>query len=166
MTLVIENGTNVANANSYTTLAEIRAYALARGVTLPAVDATLEIAAIKAMDYLESIRAQYQGLKTYSTQALQWPRTGVWIDNVEFPSTSIPKLLKDAQCQLCIELNNGIDIMPTSTGYGIKREKVDLIETEYDVNIGTSISYMRAVVALLDPLLKVFKGFSLSALRV
>ena len=46
MALIIENGTNVAGANSYATLTEILAFAALRGVTLSAVDATLEILAI------------------------------------------------------------------------------------------------------------------------
>ena len=50
MALVIEDGSRVAGANSYVTLAEARAFASARGVTLSAVDATLEPFVIKAFD--------------------------------------------------------------------------------------------------------------------
>lgn len=163
MTLIIENGTNVAGANSYATLTEIRAFASARGVTLSAVDATLEVQAIKAMDYLESLRDSYKGTKKYSDQSLQWPRLDVLVDGYELASTSIPTLLKNSQAQLCIEIHNGVDIMPTSTGGSIKREKVDVIEIEYQPS-ASSIQKMRAFEGFLSPLLK--SGFAFRTLRV
>lgn len=163
MTLIIEDGTKIANANSYATLAEIRAFAALRGVTLSAVDATLEVQAIKAMDYLESLRDSYKGTKKYSDQALQWPRLDVWVDGYQLASTTIPVLLKNAQCQLCIEINNGVDLMPTSTGGSIKREKVDVIEIEYQPS-ASSIQKMRAFEGFLSPLLQ--SGFAFRTLRV
>lgn len=163
MTLIIEDGTNVAGANSYATLTEIRAFAALRGVTLSAVDATLEILAIKAMDYLESLRGDYQGIKVYEDQALQFPRSDVYVDGFILASTTIPVLLKNAQCQLCIELHNGVDILPTSTGGSIKREKVDVIEIEYQPSVST-IQKMRAFNALIEPLLK--SGFAFRTSRV
>lgn len=163
MALIIENGTNVAGANSYTTLEEIRAFALARGFALTNVDVDLEVLAIKAMDYLESLRGSYQGTKVYENQELQFPRSDVYVDGFLLASTTIPVLLKNAQCQLCIELHNGVDIMPTSTGGSVKREKVDVIEIEYQPSVST-IQKMRSFNALIEPLLK--SGFAFSTLRV
>ena len=51
MALVIEDGSEVSTANSYVTVAEIRTYATTRGVTtIPAVDAEVEVLAIKSME--------------------------------------------------------------------------------------------------------------------
>lgn len=131
MTLVIEDGSNVANANSYVTLDEIRDFAQARNETMPSDDAALEGMAIQAMDYLEGLRSKYQGKKTYSDQPLQWPRSGVLIDCASWPEDKIPKELKNAQCQLCIEQLTFPDLSPSSDGFAVSREKVDVIEVEY-----------------------------------
>lgn len=153
MALTIEDGTIVANAVSYVTAAEARAYALARGVTLSAVDAEVEQLLIRAMDYLEAKRAQYQGAKVDPLQSLQWPRTDVIIDCNEFPFDEIPNELKKAQCQLALEAHNGIDLMPTRSGGFVKLEKVGPIETQFSEKVGAGVSPdMTAVDALLSPL--------------
>lgn len=168
MALVIEDGSLVTGATSYVTVAEARAYASARGVTLPAVDGDVEQLAVKAIDYLEAQRARYQGSKVDADQDLQWPRVNVVIDGNEYPETSIPKVLKSAQCQLMIEAANGVDLMPTRTGGFVKKEKVDVIETEYSEKIGTGVQPdMTAVEALLAPLFNATgSGFALTTLRV
>lgn len=131
MALIIEDGTMVATANSYATLIEIRAYALERGVTLPTVDAAVEVMAIKAIDYMESLRSKYKGFAASVTQALCWPRTCVYIDGILVDSTKIPVLIKKAQMQLVIDLNAGFELMPTIEGASVKKEVVGPIETEY-----------------------------------
>lgn len=154
MSLVIENGSIVAGANSYVTIAEAKAYASARGLALPAADADIEPLLISAMDYLESKRTEYQGTKADPlTQALQWPRAGVYIDCVEIASDVIPKELKDAQCRLACEQFAGVAIMPTKTGPFVTEETVGPLTTKYDASRGSgSIPDMTAVDALLAPL--------------
>lgn len=165
MTLIIEDGTNVANANSYVTLTEARTYATARGITLSTVDATLESQLIQAMDYLEAQRAKYQGNKTYETQSLQWPRTNVWIDSYQFSPGGIPQLLKNAQCQLAMELHSGILLLPTVTDGAVKREKIDVIEVEYIESSISSSAILKKVDSLLQPLFRT-NAFSLGTVRV
>lgn len=131
MALVIENGSLVAGANSYVSVADCRAYAAARQSTLPVDNTAVEAALIVAMDYLESLRADYQGSKVEPTQALQWPRTGVVIDGTAWPADAIPPELRNAQCQLAIEGAAGTDLMPTSDGRELIREKIDVLENEW-----------------------------------
>jgi len=143
MTLIIEDGTNVAGANSYATLTTIRAYAVARGVTtLSAVDATLEAQVMKAMDYIEAQRSKYQGEQTYKTatvaQALQWPRKNVLIDCIALDDATIPQELIDAEGELTIQIAAGVELYPTTTGNFVIREKIDVIDTSYSEKIGTS----------------------------
>jgi hypothetical protein len=114
MPLIVEDGTGVANANSYVNIAYARAYALERNYTLPASDATLEQYLIRAMDWLEAKRASFQGSKTLATQALQWPRLDVYIDCEEFASNAIPVELKKAQAELAIAINSGSALFPPS----------------------------------------------------
>ena len=162
MALVIETGVGSSSSTSYVTVAEARAYALARGVTLSSTDSVVEVQILKAMDFLQALTQSYQGCKTWPPalgqydheQALAWPRTGVVIDGYSLNSDKIPQTLKDAQCQLVIEIFNGVDIMPTGTGAAIKREKVDVLETEYaNAYTNASSPTLTKVYALLKPIM-------------
>ena len=152
MSLVIEDGSGLSTSSSYVTVAEARAYALARGVTLPEVDATVQTLLIKAMDYLEAKRSRYQGYKASEDQALQWPRCYVWIDGYSVDSNEIPTILKNAQCQAAMEISDGVDPLPTGTGNGIKSEAVGPLSTTYATSTVAPTPTMRKVDALLRPL--------------
>ena len=73
--IVVEDGTNVPDANSYVTVEELVQYSADRGILLPVDDAEKEILLIKAMDYLELADNEYVGLRSYPDQLLSWPRT-------------------------------------------------------------------------------------------
>lgn len=153
--MIIEDGSIVANANSYVDLADARAYAVTVGETLPADDGELEALLIKAKNYLEALRDKYKGNKVSSTQSLQWPRYPVKIDGFEIAADYIPAELISAQSQLAIDQNNGIDIQPNKEGAFIIKEKVGPLETEYSQSVGTGTQpTLTTVDALLNPLLK------------
>lgn len=169
MSLIIEDGSIVANANSYATVPEIQAYALARGFNLPTTVDDVEVLALKAMDFLEGKRAYYQGSKTNpANQELQWPRTGVKIDCFDFPSDAIPKELGNAQMQLCIESYNGIDLQPTTEQGFVTEDTVGPLTTKYSEKVGTSTGpNMTAVDSLLQPLYNPCgSGFALKTVRL
>jgi hypothetical protein len=134
MALVVEDGTIVAGANSYNSLAELRAYASSRGVTL-GVDSVIEAQSLQAMDYLESLN--YKGTPVEpDVQDLTFPRTGIHLDGRYLAADTIPKNLKSAQAQLVIELVNGTTFWSNTTAGAVlpdkvKKEKVDVIEVEY-----------------------------------
>jgi hypothetical protein len=159
MALVVEDGTSVAGANTYVSLADAREFALDRGVTLPADDPTASALIIKAMDYIESFRSQYQGTKTSSTQSLQWPRNCVEIDGDPFPNDSIPAELIAAECQGVMEIFAGADLQANSGGQMVKVEKVDVIEQQFMTAAemgsatGMTINFTK-INALLEPLFK------------
>lgn len=165
MTLIIETGEGLANANSYATVAELQEYALMRGETLPTEGQ--EVLLVKAMDYLEQFTATstpaYKGVPLTNTQALQWPRTGA----VSGPA--IPRQLKAAQCQLAIEAID-YDLMPSNDGFAVAREQVDVLEVEYATGGRLSGKTMPAtptfpkVKALLDPLMRI--GIKLRSVRI
>lgn len=153
MTITVEDGSIVAGANSYVSLAEARAYATARAKPLPTDDTALEALLILSVDYLEAQRARYQGSKVDATQELQFPREGVYIDGVPLDATAIPSILKQAQIRLAMEANAGVDLMPTRSGAFVKKEEVGPIVTEYSEKVGISVQpEMSAVEALLEPL--------------
>lgn len=165
MTLIIEDGSGVENANSYVSVAQAKAYAAARGVTLGS-DAVVEQQLIKAMDFLEAFRSDFQGCKTDPAQPLQWPRENVYIDSELFLYDAIPAELKAAQCQLVIEQFNGVDLNPTVSGQFVVREKVGPIDTQYSEKIGSSGQpQLNTVNNFLAPLLN-YNSSYLSTVRV
>lgn len=157
MALTIEDGTGVANAESYASVAELDVFAVARGVTLSAVEADKEVLLRAAFDHVEALRADFKGTKANTGNTFsQWPREDVQIDGEDITNTTIPKELKNGQMQLAIDLQD-LDggLAPTGTGQAIKREKVDVIETEYQDggSIAPQPVFAKAF-QFLNPLLK------------
>lgn len=109
MTLVVENGTGVANANTYASDADFVAYAAARGVTIPTTGGARELLLIKAMDVLESYDARFVGSRVARDQALAWPRAGVVVNGWDYASNDLPVQLKQAQLLLALEVQDGVD---------------------------------------------------------
>jgi hypothetical protein len=160
MALVVENGSLVTGANSFVSVAEARAFAAARASNLPESDEAVEAAAVVAADFLETFAARFKGSKVDpEIQALTWPRKDVVLDGWAVPITTIPQALKNAQCQLIIEAANGLDLMPTGTGREIIREKIDVIETQYQPGAGGSPQpFLTKALAFLEPLLSTGAG--------
>ncbi|AUM59726.1 hypothetical protein [Pseudomonas phage PMBT14] len=127
MALIIEDGTGVTGANSYASVAEIRAYCEARGIELPPEDAGVEVMAVNAFDYIESLEARFKGHRVF--QRTSWPRDCVCVGREELPNNVIPWQVKEAQCQATAEATEQ-DLMPNITT-AVKREKVDVLEVEY-----------------------------------
>ena len=146
MAIIVENGSIVANANSYVSAADLTAYATARGITLTADE---DILLIKAMDYIESLN--YQGIKKTIDQPLQWPRAYVWLDSYYFPTDQIPSQLKNGQMQTAIAIDQGNDPLDVVAPQ-VKREKVDVIEIEY-MDGTNAVNIVKAINAMLYKLL-------------
>lgn len=154
MALIIEDGTGVVGANSYIDATEARAYATARGLSLPVADAEVEQLLIKAMDFIEAFRGEFQGLKTSADQSLQWPRTGAALDGYDLAVDSIPTVLKSAQAQLAADANLQ-DLMPVGAGKEVVMEKVDVVQVQYAETGDTNPQpIFTKAEALLKPLLK------------
>lgn len=148
MALIVEDGTGVANANSYADLTTLRAYALARGVTLSADDAVLEAQATNAMDYLDT-----KGLGLLS---LSFPLDNDKLCN-RVPLAETLARLSQAQGQLCMEQHVGVDLSPTRTDAFVTEETVGPITTKYSDRIGGGAGtdpMMLTVDSLLKPLLR------------
>lgn len=125
MTIVVEDGSIVTNANSYVSEAELSAYATARGVTLVG---DTEVLLIKAMDYIES--QAFKGAKWTRDQPLQWPRANVSVDGYWLDPNVIPQLLKNAQMQAAISIDSDVDPL------------ADIPRLESSVTVGPiSVSY-------------------------
>ena len=81
LTLTVEDGSIVANANSYASLDQIKAYNAQRNVALPTTgDDAIIALAMQAMDYLEAYEPRWKGDRAQPLlQALSWPRQNVYM---------------------------------------------------------------------------------------
>lgn len=131
MSLVVEDGSVVEDANSYASVLDARLYATARGVALPDDDSAVEALLIQAMDYVESKRDKFQGYKASPSQKLQWPRTNVILDREPFPDDEIPSELVWAQAQLAIDAMTTPLFTTSPNSRSVIKERVDVIETAY-----------------------------------
>lgn len=169
ISIIVENGTNVANANSYNSIIELRSFALNRGVELPSVDDKVAVMAIKATDYLETKAEEYKGLPTYPDQSLQHPRTGVFIYGVEQPSNLIIKQLKTAHAMLVLAVNEGLSLLPNYSPQDyVIEETVGPIKTKYSDPSSVGIeNTFTGVDKFLEPLInKGLNSFSIQTIRV
>ena len=139
--LNVEDGTGLSNADSYASLAEANLYHANHGnVDWSDIDATTKEQLLrKATDYMVAqYRLQYAGYRRYSTQSLDWPRLYVpLIDSLSanvFPQyvdfDIVPVTVKNACAELALKAYTAI-LMQDLT-QGVIREKVDVIEVEYD----------------------------------
>lgn len=154
ISIIVEDGTGVANANSYVSVEDARAYASARGTELPSDADEVASMLIRASDYLEAQECRYQGKRVSPSQALAWPRTGVFLNCDAVPPNVIPKSLIGAQVQLAMAINAGFDLQPNISPQDyVTREKVGPIETEYadPTKVGIMPTF-GAANALLAPL--------------
>lgn len=128
----------------YTTDDAFIAFALARGVTVTAPNAA--IALTKALDYMET--RQYKGYKTDDKQVLDWPRQYVYVDNVLLDSATVPSGIIKAQHVIALSIANGYDPLATIER-AVKREKVDVLEVEYQPN-ASATPVLRSINAALS----------------
>jgi hypothetical protein len=153
MTIIVEDGTGLADAESYISVGDANTYHAARGNTDWAAlsDADKESALRRATDYmLQAYRSRWSGQRATSTQALDWPRYGVIVDWFELSSDVVPVAVERACAELALRASSAD--LAADLERGIKRQKVDVIETEYDTASPQQKRY-RAVDNLLAPYL-------------
>ena len=134
-TIIVEDGSIVANANSYVTTAEFTQYCADRNITISGTYGDESELLILSMDYFE--QQPFRGIKFIETQPLQFPRSDLFIDGYLTNSSQIPELVKDAQITIAISIMAGNDPLST-VDRAVKREKVDVIEVEYMDNASIS----------------------------
>lgn len=153
MSLVVENGTGVPGAQSYLTVAELRAFATQRALTLPVDDSEVEPLLIKACDFLAL--KSYIGTIAVDGQGLDWPRlaTGYYSVSDGVYTFKIPDRLKTAQAMLALEAQNGDLTWATRPGK-YKKTKMSALYVEFAADTDRASGLrMDAVDSLLQPLL-------------
>ena len=150
ITLVIEDGTGVVNANSYITVAEAKAYAESRGVTLGSDD-SIAANLVLAADYMETT-GPYKWYPYSDSQALVFPRR----ERIGAPSLGVPEKVKKAQAQLLLDIKESGSLLTTNRQYALKRRKLEGLEQEWAV--GAYAAYKpNAAHTMYDHLMSQFK---------
>lgn len=169
MAFTVEDGTGVADANAYITVASADLYFSERGVTTWAgTDAKKEAWIIQATDYINArFGRRFRGDKEFpDVQAMPFPRTG---DSAVETSAGLPVTLQRATAEYANRARVGaLAPDPTVDASGLtvvgKRSKVGPIETETtfkSAGTGSTAAVVRAYPAadmLIAPLLKRLAG--------
>ena len=161
MSLIVEDGSIVAGAESYISVLDANIYHANRGNSAWTETETSakEAALRKATDYmLQVCRTRWQGWKVAETQALDWPRNSVYVDQTInynnqitahlIPNNVVPLEVKKACAEYALKALSGE--LFADLERGVTREQVDKISVDYDKYSPQSVRYV-AIEAMLAP---------------
>lgn len=163
MTIIVEDGTAKTDAQVYCSVAFADAWHLARGITLWAtlLEAEKEQALVRAAGHMTQVyRLRWHGYRKTNAQALEWPRYECPIvdspvaygwGSAYYEDNVVPIQVQQANAELALKAAAG-DLDP-DIQRRTRREKVDVIEVEYEPGASPVVRY-RSVDNLLGPLLK------------
>jgi hypothetical protein len=163
--IIVEDGTIVAGANSYSTREAASAYHAARdnSTWFTLIPAEMDAALIKATDYLtQKYNARWKGIKLNLAQPLDWPRAGVVTEDFRdpttgpssiirdqlsflFPEDEVPQEVVDSTAILALESIEGDLLGSQSRGGDIKRVKAGSAEVEWFQNASSDSRNFPAV---------------------
>ncbi len=136
MTLILEDGTGIADANSYADSATFKTYHKDRGNTFDAATGEIDKALITATDFIDrEFGGKFKGVKQFSTEnELEFPRTKLF-NRAGILVTGIPTKLSWATIEYGLRaLDEELFLVPVIDDTGLRRigfrEKVGPIETE------------------------------------
>jgi hypothetical protein len=162
MAFVVEDGTGLANSNSYGSFAGYVAYWTERGAAPTELQPAIEAALVKATDHL-GIRYTWKGQKLTAAQALDWPRSCAYgVPTADYPCgvplEGVPLEVQRATYELGKRALAG-ELAPDPTvdasGQTVvsSRDKVGPLETERTFNGGGSKRWVKSFPAV-DSLLR------------
>lgn len=153
MSIIVEDGTGLADAETYISVADADTYHSQRAnaawalLDTPAKEAALR----NATDYMMATYGpRWLGERVSATQALDWPRFDVVARGFAIASNSIPAEVQRACAELALRASSA-ELAP-DVGQRTLREKVDVIEVEYD-RYSPQFTQYRAIDNLLAPFL-------------
>jgi hypothetical protein len=156
--LIIEDGTVVANANSWVTDAEYKAFAKLKGYSVPATQPDREANLANAYDFINfTYEDRLQGWRvTPQTQTGCMPRNYIYAYDVLVASTSIPQDFKNAQMLASFSINAGVDTNAVKTDANLKSFTIPGVITEVyqDGSSTPTLAQMPAVSKVLRPYTK------------
>jgi len=162
ITLVVETGAGLSNANVYRSVADADTYHENHSGSTDwsgAENADKEKAKITASQYLDiKYSGRWRGTKASSTQAKAWPRIDVYDDEGYYiPSTEIPQQLGDAEDELALKIIEGDNLfedIDTPGDIASERNVLGPLEESITYVAGKSQTKKYTLIeALLKPLL-------------
>lgn len=171
MTITVEDGTGLADAESYVSAADCAAYAAKRGLSFPdSPAAPAESALIIATAYIDSTyRGRFPGQRVKGrNQALEWPRAyATDIGGNDIAADEVPVEIINATCEAAIrELASPGTLSPDfDRDSYVKRQKAGSVEIEYGANARPGTSFTLVDSALSNILRSNSGGLSIRAVR-
>lgn len=161
--LTLEDGTIVAEADTYALAATISTYATRYGFDFTGTDLAHEQAILRAMIYIESFEPVFAGERVSLLQELSWPRNYVpnalktgYIANNTIPAGIVNALSEAAIAELATPGVLTADRSSQNQGVVKVRKKLGPLESEVEYAGGTSLDgkiYTR-IIEFLRPYLK------------
>jgi hypothetical protein len=162
MSLVVENGSGLSNAESYASVSDSTAYHSALGNTSWAVlSSTLQEQALRrATIYLVGkYRLRWAGSRMTTAQALDWPRSLVPVADTPYksyyPNNVVPREVVDACCSLAVRAAEGE--LLSDQDQRVSSVTVGPISQTFEAGSTVATQYPE-IDALLRPLLKSGNG--------
>lgn len=132
MTLVVEDGSGLTNANAYVSVADADArHTLLGNSAWTGSNSVKEAAIARATVYMEqAYRTSWNGCRVKLDQALSWPRFDVYLDGWYLASDSVPDDIANACADLALRALS--DDLNADLTRAVVRKKIGPLETEYD----------------------------------
>lgn len=161
MAIVVEDGTGLADANSYISTDYLIAYAIDTGQTDALSGGDPAAAAIRATTWIEgNFRSQFPGTPVNGRdQALHFPaEDGIDANGYDIPSDEVPVEVQKATAEAALrELASAGSLSPDQAvgSSVVKREKVGSLEVEYAVADGgiPAAPWFPTIAGILAPLI-------------
>lgn len=165
MAIIVEDGTIVANANSYITTDEYEAYLESLGVSITDFDAA-EVQMIKAAQFIDSHEANLKGSLTDRDQAMAYPRHDLFIDGWSWASDEIPRQVILAQLSIANDIRGGEDPYNPTVNKVTTEERVEgAVTVKYASGKPSKISKQSTSNAVMNSLLRSSGMFSVPSVR-
>jgi len=164
MTLIVEDGSIVAGAESYISVANADTYHSNRGNTAwTGTTAAKEAALRKSTDYMTQIyRQRWQGGRVDADQVLDWPRYRVIVDGFSVDYDAVPDAVQNACAEFALRALSA-DLLADQT-QGVLSKTVGPLSVDYD-RTSPQAKRFPAVEAMIAPYLSGFGGVNLQVLR-
>lgn len=156
MALVVEDGSVVADADSFISLVDARTLAAKYGWELPVDDTAAEVALRNGAQYVDMQEARYSGSRVSIAQTLSWPRVNATNSySYDIPDDSVPTQAQCGQVAAAAEYGAGTDVRASSDGKNIQSQEVVGAVKQSFFNNGKSSATVQITRALdcLKPLM-------------
>jgi len=145
MSLITEDGTGLASAESYLSVSDADTYWSNRADTTwsAATDPAKEAALRKATEYLDAT-FRWIGVIATTTQALGWPRLAAYDHEDRQLDNQVPKLVENAVAELALEALSAELLVTVSRNDRASRVKAGSVEVEFEPGVSVQRAFDRA----------------------